>query len=61
MSAFIPEEDSEDELPAGWEERANLSGQVYYANHHTKQTQWRHPRTGRKKRVAGALPFGWER
>ena len=61
MSAFIPEEDSEDELPAGWEERANLQGQVYYANHHTKQTQWRHPRTGRKKQVSGALPFGWER
>lgn len=61
MSAFIPEEDSEDELPPGWEERANLNGSVYYANHHTKQTQWRHPRTGRKKRVSGALPFGWER
>ena len=61
MSAFIPEEDSEDELPPGWEERANLNGQVYYANHHTKQTQWRHPRTGRKKQVSGALPFGWER
>ena len=61
MSAFIPEEDSEDELPPGWEERANLNDEVYYANHHTKQTQWRHPRTGRKKRVSGALPFGWER
>ena len=61
MSAFIPEEDSEDELPPGWEERATLHGEVYYANHNTQQTQWRHPRTGCKKHVSGALPFGWER
>ena len=28
MSAFLPESDSEDELPPGWEERATLQGQV---------------------------------
>lgn len=62
MSAFNqPESDSEDELPPGWEERATLEGEVYYANHNIKLTQWTHPRTGRKKRVAGSLPFGWER
>ncbi|XP_066144437.1 WW domain-containing oxidoreductase isoform X2 [Euwallacea fornicatus] len=55
------EEDSEDELPPGWEERVTIDGSVYYANHLTKNTQWRHPRTGKKKRVAGRLPFGWER
>ena len=61
MSAFIPESDSEDELPPGWEERATLNGEVYYANHQVKTTQWTHPRTGRKKTLSGALPFGWER
>ena len=28
MSAFLPESDSEDELPPGWEERATLQGEV---------------------------------
>ena len=23
-------------------------------------TQWRHPRTGKKKKVPSELPFGWE-
>ena len=36
-------------------------GEVYYANHNIRATQWTHPRTGRKKRVAGSLPFGWDR
>lgn len=61
MAAFLPETDSEDELPPGWEERATLPGDVYYANHNTLTTQWTHPRTGKKKRVAQCLPFGWER
>lgn len=61
MSAFLPESDSEDELPPGWEERATLQGQVYYANHDQSTTQWTHPRTGRKKTVGENLPFGWER
>ena len=54
------ETDSEDELPPGWEERATLQGQVYYANHLNKSTQWIHPRTGKRKQVSGSLPFGWE-
>ncbi|KAJ8921164.1 hypothetical protein NQ315_013636 [Exocentrus adspersus] len=57
----IPESDSEDELPPGWEERVTVDGSVFYANHLTKNTQWTHPRTGKKKRVSGELPFGWER
>ncbi|XP_060532670.1 WW domain-containing oxidoreductase [Cylas formicarius] len=57
----LPESDSEDELPPGWEERVTVDGSVYYANHLTKNTQWTHPRTGKKKRVSGKLPFGWER
>lgn len=24
-------------------------------------TQWSHPRTGKKKKVSGELPFGWEK
>lgn len=61
MAALLPETDSEDELPPGWEERTTLDGKVYYANHESKSTQWTHPRTGKKKKVAGELPFGWER
>jgi len=31
IMSFIPETDSEDELPVGWEERATLDGKVFYA------------------------------
>lgn len=48
----LPDSDSEDELPPGWEERVTTDGSVYYANHLTKNTQWTHPRTGKKKRVS---------
>ena len=34
---------------------------MYYAHHATASTQWTHPRTGKKKCVSAALPFGWER
>ncbi|KAB0791400.1 hypothetical protein PPYR_03200 [Photinus pyralis] len=57
----LPESDSEEELPPGWEERVTADGSVFYANHLTKNTQWTHPRTGRKKVVSGELPYGWER
>lgn len=57
----LPESDSEDELPPGWEERVTVDGTVFYANHLSKATQWTHPRTGKKKMVSGDLPFGWER
>lgn len=57
----LPDSDSEDELPPGWEERVTVDGSVFYANHLTKATQWTHPRTGKKKKVSGELPFGWER
>lgn len=59
MAGILPDSDSEDELPPGWEERATVDGCVYYVNHLTKGTQWTHPRTGKKKRVNGELPFGW--
>lgn len=48
----VPDSDSEDELPPGWEERVTTDGSVYYANHLTKNTQWTHPRTGKKKRAS---------
>ncbi|KAJ8041755.1 WW domain-containing oxidoreductase [Holothuria leucospilota] len=51
--------DSEEELPAGWEERSTADGRVFYANHQTQSTQWAHPVTGKRKRIAGELPFGW--
>lgn len=34
------ETDSEDELPASWEERVTSEGHVYYLNHLSKSTQW---------------------
>ncbi|KAJ1519882.1 hypothetical protein ONE63_004122 [Megalurothrips usitatus] len=61
MALILPDSDSEDELPPGWEERATLDGSVYYVNHCTKGTQWTHPRTGKKKIVSGEMPFGWEK
>lgn len=57
----VPDSDSEDELPPGWEERVTVDGSVFYANHVTRNTQWTHPRTGVKKCVSGELPYGWER
>ncbi|XP_011311594.1 WW domain-containing oxidoreductase isoform X1 [Fopius arisanus] len=61
MVTISHDSDSEDELPPGWEERTTLDGNVYYVNHYTKLTQWKHPRTGRKKIVEGELPPGWEK
>ncbi|XP_061189876.1 WW domain-containing oxidoreductase-like [Saccostrea echinata] len=61
MSAPIIDTDSEDELPPGWEERVSAQGQVYYANHETKATQWDHPRSGKRKQIKGDLPYGWEK
>nr|XP_018909489.1 PREDICTED: WW domain-containing oxidoreductase [Bemisia tabaci] len=61
MAAILPDSDSEDELPSGWEERATSDGSVYYVNHSTKGTQWTHPRTGKRKIVSGELPYGWKK
>lgn len=30
-------------------------------SHQSKSTQWTHPRTNKLKRVAGELPYGWEK
>ena len=38
MSAFLPESDSEDELPPGWEERATLQGEVGVGTFSTPST-----------------------
>ncbi|XP_005103964.1 WW domain-containing oxidoreductase [Aplysia californica] len=61
MASQMFDSDSEDELPPGWEERVTTDGKVYYANHETRNTQWKHPVTGKKKVVKGELPYGWER
>ncbi|ERE79061.1 WW domain-containing oxidoreductase [Cricetulus griseus] len=58
--AGLDDTDSEDELPPGWEERTTKDGWVYYANHTEEKTQWEHPKTGKRRRVAGDLPYGWE-
>ncbi|CAG0924795.1 unnamed protein product [Notodromas monacha] len=57
----LPETDSEDELPPGWEERATLDGRVYYTDHSSKSTHWVHPKTGKEKIIPkSSLPFGWK-
>lgn len=33
MASLLPDSDSEDELPPGWEERATLDGSVYYVKY----------------------------
>ncbi|XP_073515243.1 WW domain-containing oxidoreductase isoform X1 [Phyllobates terribilis] len=58
--AGLDDTDSEDELPPGWEERSTKDGWVYYANHMDEKTQWEHPKTGKRRRIAGDLPYGWE-
>ncbi|XP_075017558.1 WW domain-containing oxidoreductase isoform X4 [Calonectris borealis] len=58
--AGLEDTDSEEELPPGWEERTTKDGWVYYANHLEEKTQWEHPKSGKRKRVAGGLPYGWE-
>ncbi|KAI1297427.1 WW domain-containing oxidoreductase [Halotydeus destructor] len=30
-------------------------------SHQDESTQWTHPESGKKKRVSGELPFGWEK
>uniref|UniRef100_A0A8C0S3E3 WW domain-containing oxidoreductase n=1 Tax=Canis lupus familiaris TaxID=9615 RepID=A0A8C0S3E3_CANLF len=30
------------------------------ASHAEEKTQWEHPKTGKRKRIAGDLPYGWE-
>ena len=60
MAAFLPETDSEDELPGEWEERATVDGSVYYANHGTSSTQWTHPRSVRVGFGVRTLTYtGW--
>lgn len=53
--AGLDDTDSEDELPPGWEQRTTKDGWVYYANHAEEKTQWEHPKTGKRKRIAGVI------
>ncbi|EDO32533.1 predicted protein [Nematostella vectensis] len=55
----LSSQDSDEELPVEWEVRTTDTGRVYYANHLTKTTQWQHPKTGKIRKVTGALPPGW--
>jgi E3 ubiquitin-protein ligase NEDD4 len=63
-------------LPAGWEERRNPDGRLYYVDHNTRSTTWIDPRRQITTRVMGpngqsslqrqtisqigTLPSGWE-
>lgn len=59
MPGFLPDSDSEDDLPPGWTEKADDQGRVFYQNN--QNIQWSHPRTGKSKRVHQELPFGWDK
>lgn len=48
-------------LPPGWEIRTMDDGRIYYANHLTKSTQWEHPTSGKRYKVCGDLPQGWQK
>ncbi|OTF81105.1 hypothetical protein BLA29_005281 [Euroglyphus maynei] len=61
MNSLLPDTDSEDELPPGWEQKVSLTNRVYYLNNKTKTTQWIHPISGKRKAVSGKLPEGWQR
>ncbi|KAH7642251.1 short chain dehydrogenase-like protein [Dermatophagoides farinae] len=61
MNSLLPDSDSEDDLPQGWEQKVSLTNRVYYLNNKTKTTQWNHPISGKKKAVSGKLPEGWQR
>uniref|UniRef100_A0A1I8HD31 WW domain-containing oxidoreductase n=1 Tax=Macrostomum lignano TaxID=282301 RepID=A0A1I8HD31_9PLAT len=60
LGATADDTDSEEELPAGWEVRASLDGQVYYLNHQAKSSHWEHPITGKRSFIKPDLPPGWE-
>lgn len=42
----------EEPLPAGWEQRVDPHGRIYYVDHNTRTTAWERPQP---------LPQGWER
>nr|XP_009943679.1 PREDICTED: WW domain-containing oxidoreductase [Opisthocomus hoazin] len=37
-----------------------VCGQLSLTRHLEEKTQWEHPKSGKRKRVAGGLPYGWE-
>lgn len=42
-------DDSEDELPANWQAGKTPDGRIFYINHETQETQWKHPVTNMTK------------
>ena len=48
--------DSEEPLPEGWEMRATPEGKIFYVDHNTKTTTWKHPRA--QQRAAQAQQQG---
>ena len=45
-------EESDDELPANWQEGKTGDGRIFYINHQTQQTQWEHPVTKKVKVIS---------
>ncbi|CAL8088355.1 unnamed protein product [Calicophoron daubneyi] len=60
MSAVLWEDsDSDNELPAGWDEVLQENGYVFYRNCATGLIQATHPISGLCKQVSTKLPTGW--
>ncbi|KAL8658219.1 MAG: hypothetical protein Q9202_007616 [Teloschistes flavicans] len=62
------EEEEDDGLPEGWEEKQTPEGRTYYIDHHSKTSTWDPPCSSGAKRsstkesqaVLECLPAGWE-
>jgi len=44
----VKQEEVTEALPAGWEQRSDDKGRVFFIDHNTKTTVWEDPRTGQK-------------
>ncbi|XP_064610095.1 LOW QUALITY PROTEIN: E3 ubiquitin-protein ligase NEDD4-like [Liolophura sinensis] len=58
------QQESTEPLPAGWEERIDANGRVYFIDHATRTTQWHRPRQESSSQSSSpstsSLPAGWE-
>ena len=37
------EQEADESLPPGWEQKMDDSGRIYYVNHESRTTQWNRP------------------
>jgi hypothetical protein len=56
-AALLPAGDPD--LPFGWERRTAREGRVYYLDHNTQTTQWKHPLAGRATAAPASAHGGY--